>query len=159
MGKIKYDVNFINPFLNAVLHVLSTMAHVDAKPAAPYLNKDRKAVGDVTGIIAISGYTEGTISLTLSEGAIVKIVNNMLFENYTEINDDIVDAVGELTNMIAGQARAQLSQQGMSFDASTPAVVKGKGHTIDHITSAPILSIPFSLDEGDLVVEVAFADN
>ena len=69
----------------------------------------------------------------------------MLFENYTEINDDIVDAVGELTNMIAGQARAQLSQQGMSFDASTPAVVKGKGHTIDHITSAPILSIPFFL--------------
>lgn len=157
MDKIKYDVNFINPFLHAVLNVLSTMAHVEATPGTPYINKDRKAVGDVTGLIGVSGHTKGTISLTLSEGAILKIVNNMLFEEYTELNDDIADAVGELTNMIAGQARATLSEQGMSFSASTPSVVSGKGITIRHIDTAPVLSIPFSIEEGSFVVEVAFA--
>ncbi len=159
MGKIKYDVNFINPFLHAVLNVLSTMARVEATPGTPYINKDRKAVGDVTGLIGVSGYSKGTISLTLSEGAILKIVNNMLYESYTELNDEIADAVGELTNMIAGQARAQLSEQGMSFDASTPSVVSGKGLIIRHIDSAPVLSIPFSIEEGGFVVEVAFASS
>ncbi|MFW5486990.1 MAG: chemotaxis protein CheX [Desulfovibrio sp.] len=159
MSKIKYDVNFINPFLTAVMDVLSTMARVEATPGTPYINKDRRAVGDITGLIGVSGYSRGTMSLTLSEGAILKIVNNMLYESYTEINDEIADAVGELTNMISGQARAHLSDQGMSFDASTPSVVSGKGLVIRHIDTAPVLSIPFSIEEGEFVVEVAFADS
>lgn len=156
MGKVKYDVGFINPFLHAVVHVLQTMAHVDVKPSTPYLNDARKAVGDVTGIIGVSGYSKGTMSITLEQDVILKIVNNMLFESYTEINDDICDAVGELTNMISGQARAQLSQVGMSFDASTPTVSIGKGIEIDHVQNAPVLAIPFTSEDGSFVVEVAF---
>ena len=158
MGKIKYDVSFINPFLQAVINVLQTMAHIDVESATPYINKDRKATGDVTGIIGVSGYSEGTMSITLEEPVILKIVNNMLYEEFTEINDDICDAVGELTNMISGQARAKLSEQGLSFDASTPIVVAGKGIVMKHVSNSPILAIPFSIEEGNFVVEVAFKD-
>ena len=156
MGKIKYDVNFINPFLHAVVHVLQTMAHIEAKNEAPYLNQERKSTGDVTGIIGITGYSKGTMSITLEKNVILKIVNNMLFEDFTEINDEICDAVGELTNMISGQARAKLSEQGQRFEASTPAVISGKGIDIKHVASAPVLSIPFTTEEGRFVVEVAF---
>jgi len=154
---IHYNVDFINPFLEAVLHVLSTMANVSAAPGKPYINKKRKAQGDVTGLIGFTGTTTGTMSVTMSKGAILKIVNSMLFESYTEIDDDIADAVGELTNMIAGQARNTLSEHGMSLQASTPSVVVGKGHTLDHIASAPILAIPFSTEDGNFVVEVCLS--
>ncbi|GAU09227.1 chemotaxis protein CheX [Desulfoplanes formicivorans] len=153
-----YNVNFINPLLDAVLKVLSTMAGVEVKPATPYLNKNGKAVGDITGQIAIEGFAQGVIAVSLSKSVILKIVNNMLFENYTEINDDIADAVGELTNMISGHARSSLSEMGMTFQASTPSVVTGKGKPIAHIPAAPILSIPFTSDDGDLVVEISLAD-
>ncbi|MGE4299513.1 MAG: chemotaxis protein CheX [Desulfovibrionaceae bacterium] len=154
----KYDVNFINPFLSAVVNVLTTMARVKITPGKPFINKDRTAVGDVTGLIGVTGYAKGTMSVSLEERAILKIVNNMLYESYTEINDEIADAVGELTNMIAGQARGDLSKQGMSFQASTPSVVVGKGHSVDHAGSAPVLAIPFTTEDGDLVVEVCFMD-
>ena len=156
MGKIKYDVDFINPFLYAVVHVLQTMAHIEARHEQPYLNQERKSMGDVTGIIGITGYSKGTMSITLEKDVILKIVNNMLFEEYSEINDEICDAVGELTNMISGQARARLSEQGKAFDASTPAIFSGKGMEINHIANAPVLSIPFTTEEGRFVVEVAF---
>jgi chemotaxis protein CheX len=153
----QYNVDFINPFLDAVLNVLNTMASVSAVPGKPYINKKRKAQGDVTGLIGFTGTTAGTMSVTLSKGAILKIVNNMLFESYTEIDDDIADAVGELTNMIAGQARSTLSEHGMSLQASTPSVVVGKGHTLEHMASAPILAIPFDTEEGNFVVEVCLS--
>ena len=157
MAKKSYDVDFINPFLDAVIHVLQTMAQIKVAPGKPYINRQRVAVGDITGVLKISGYTNGVISLTLTKDAVLKIVNNMLFENFTEINDDIADAVGELTNVIAGQARVILSQQGKKFQAGTPTIVIGKGEPLDHIPSAPILSIPFNLDGGGkLVVEVSF---
>ena len=155
---IKYDVDFINPFLDAVINVLSTMAGVEAAPGKPYINRKRVAAGDVTGLIGVSGHTTGTISLTLEKEAILAIVNNMLSEGYTEIDNDIADAVGELTNMISGQARAKLSQQGMSLRASTPSAIIGRGHTVEHLATAPILAIPFSTEQGALVVEVCFTD-
>ncbi|MBG0789389.1 MAG: chemotaxis protein CheX [Desulfovibrionaceae bacterium] len=159
MGQIKYDVDFINPFLYAVVHVLQTMAHVEAKSDQPYLNEERKSTGDVTGIIGITGYSKGTMSITLEKDVILKIVNNMLFEDYSEINDDICDAVGELTNMISGQARARLSEQGKNFEASTPTIFSGRGVEIKHVSKAPVLSIPFTTAEGRFVVEVAFESN
>lgn len=155
--KFSYNVEFINPFLSAVVNVLSTMAQIEPRPGKPYINVKGVATGDVTGIIGISGYSRGTISLTLSKGAILAIVNNMLAESYTEINEDIADGVGELTNMIAGQARAKLSEQGMSFQASTPSVVVGVGHKVTHLTGSPILAIPFETDHGPFVVEVCLA--
>ncbi|WP_462324107.1 chemotaxis protein CheX [Desulfoplanes sp.] len=157
MSAQTYNVNFINPLLQAVLNVLSTMAGVEASPSQPFLNRDGKAVGDITGQITIDGHAKGVIAVSLSKEAILKIVNNMLFENYTEINEEIADAVGELTNMISGQARSSLSEMGMTFQASTPSVVIGKGKSLEHIPSAPILSIPFSSDDGDLIVEISLA--
>lgn len=151
----RYDVGFINPFLDAVVGVLGMMASVQVKAGTPYINKKRIAAGDITGSIGITGYASGVMSLTLYEPVILKIVNNMLSENYTKLNADIADAVGELTNMIAGQARAELSNIGMNFKASTPTVVMGKGHRVQHVTSSPILAIPFTTDEGSLVVEIS----
>jgi len=153
-----YNVNFINPLLDAVVNVLSTMASFDVKPGKPYQNKNRTALEDVTGIIKVDGYANGVIDLSLSKGAILKIVNNMLFESYTEINEEIKDAVGELTNMITGQARSSLSEQGFSFQASTPIVITGKDSELDHIPSAPILGIPFESEEGSLAVEFSLTD-
>ena len=153
----KYDVRFINPFLSAVIDVLGTMAMVDAKPTTPYLNTSRTATGDVTGLIGITGYAEGVISLTLEEKCILNIVSNMLGETFSRINDEIADAVGELTNMIAGQARAHLANEGMKFQASTPSVIIGKNHTLTHISRAPILAIPFETSAGNLIVEISIA--
>ena len=153
----KYDVRFINPFLSAVMDVLGTMAMIDATPATPYLNTKRVATGDVTGLIGITGYAEGVISLTLEEKCILKIVSNMLGEEFSRVNEEIADAVGELTNMIAGQARAHLANEGMKFQASTPSVIIGKNHTLTHISKAPILAIPFNTPDGGLVIEISIA--
>lgn len=157
--KTKYDVNFINPFLYAVVHVLTTMAKVEPTPGKPFINKERTARGDVTGVIGITGYSTGTVSVTFEKNAILKIVNNMLYESYTEITKDIADAVGELTNMITGQARAELSKHDIHFKAATPSVVLGRGHSIMHAGDSPILSIPFETPDGGFLVEVSILED
>ncbi len=148
-----YDVSFINPILESVSNVLTTMAHVEATPGKPYVNTDRTAIGDITGLIGITGTLTGVISVTFDTSTILRIVNNMLSEHYTSIDNNIADAVGELTNMITGQARLHLSKEGMKLQASTPSVVIGKGHVLSHISPSPILAIPFATPDGPLAVE------
>lgn len=152
-----YSVAFINPVLEAVGNVLTTMASMSAIPGKPYVNRERTAVGDVTGIIGMVGDMKGVLSVTFEKDVILKIANTLLGENYTEVDNTIADAVGELTNMISGQARMHLSREGMNLKASTPTVVIGKGHVINHIAPAPILSIPFSTEYGSFVVEITMS--
>ena len=122
------DVQLINPFINATLKVLETMAFVKAKAGKPFLKKDNTARGDVSGIIGFTGETSGTVSVSFNESCILKIVSSMFGEEITEMNSEIADAVGEITNMISGQARQGLEGIGRSFQAAIPSVVTGKDH-------------------------------
>jgi len=148
------DVQLINPFINATLNVLSTMAFVNPSAGKPYLKKDNIAQGDVTGVIGITGEANGTISVTFDRGSILQVVSNMFGEEIAEINNEVADAVGELTNMISGQARRELETQGKLFQAAIPSVITGPNHTVTHITKGPKIAIPFTIDQGVFTIEV-----
>jgi len=152
------DVRFINPFLEATIDVLKTMAFVEPRPGKPYLKKDDLARGDVSGIIGFTGAANGSMALSFSEGCILKIVSNMLGEEIKEINGDIKDAVGEITNMVSGVARKKLESLGLSISAAIPTVVAGKGHSVSHIMGGPSIIIPFGTEQGPFVVDVCIGE-
>ncbi len=149
------DVKIINPFINATLNVLETMAFIKPEAGKPYLKKGDFAQGDVSGIIRFTGESNGTVSVTFNKLCILKIVSNMFGEEMKEINNEIEDAVGELTNMISGQARKELEGIGKVFHGAIPLVVTGKKHKIMPMTKGQKIAIPFRTDSGDFTVEVA----
>ncbi len=148
----------INPFLTATANVLSTMAMLTPETGKPYLKKGKTAIGDISGIIGMTGHSKGVVVLSFSKEAICKIVGSMLGEEYTEITSDISDAVGELTNMISGDARRRLVEAGYTFEAGLPTIVSGKGHEIESVTSGPVIVMPFTVDGHKFVVEASFDD-
>ncbi|MCL5019699.1 MAG: chemotaxis protein CheX [Patescibacteria group bacterium] len=149
------DVKLVNPFLEATLNVLSTMAFTKAVADKPYLKQGKEAIGDITGIISFSGDATGSLSITFTQSCIVSIVSNMLGETITEINEEVRDAVGELTNMISGDARRKLQQHGYSIRAAIPTVISGKNHVIKHFYEGPCVALPFKTESGDLfIVEI-----
>ncbi len=150
------DVKLINPFLAAAMHVLKTMAQVDAKPGKPFLKQDDLAIGDVSAIIGITGAAQGSMALIFTEQCIRDIASNLLGVPFTELNHELRDAVGELTNMICGDARRRLAEDGFILQAGIPTIVGGKGHTIKHIANGPRLAVPFETSQGSFMVEVAF---
>jgi len=155
---MKMDVKLINPFIEGTLNVLSTMASTDAEPGKPYLKKDQVARGDVSAIIGLTGEAKGTLSVSFTEKSILAIVSKMFGEEMTELNNEIKDAVGEIANMISGQARQKLEEFGKSLKAAIPTVVTGKDHTISHMTKHPIVAIPFRTDNGEFTIEVCFEE-
>ncbi|HNS55491.1 MAG TPA: chemotaxis protein CheX [Smithellaceae bacterium] len=152
------NVQFINPFLEGTVSVLKTMAFVEPRSGKPYLKVDNLAKGDISGIIGLTGSAAGSLALSFSEGAILKIVSNMLGEDLKSINGDVKDAVGELTNMVSGVARKNLEAQGFYIQAAIPTIVSGKNHSIAHVKGGPSLIIPFEIDEGVFVVDVCLAE-
>lgn len=150
----------ITQFVDATSTVLNTMAMTEVKAGNPYVKQHAQAQGDITGVIGFSnpkGKSKGTMSLTFASETALGIVSAMLYEEQAEINDAVTDAVGELTNMISGQARKGLVAMGMVFEGAIPSVITGTGHTIRHVSTSAILAIPFETPHGPMIVEVCFS--
>ncbi len=152
------DTNIINAFLSATIKVIETMAFLKPVPGKPYVITDTLIGGDITGIIGLTGSKKGSVILSLSKKAALKIVSSMLKEKFYYINTEIRDAVGELTNVIAGDARRALAEEGYRFESGIPTVIVGEGHEIESITSGPILAIPFEVDGCPFVVNASFEE-
>lgn len=151
------NVNFINPFLQSLLNVISTMASMDLTPGKPQIKVDNLAKGDVSGLIGLVGpQTKGSLSITFEQKLVLQIMQNMLGENPGKINEEVTDLVGEITNMVTGGAKNLLGQKGYEFEMATPMVVSGKGHTISHKANGTKIIMPFTSPHGTAYIELCF---
>ena len=151
---------YLNPFISSTKNVLETMAQTKVTAKKPKLKDTDATFGDVTGIIGLaSDQVEGSMTISFKKACILQIVGRMLMEDpQSEINEDIVDAVGELTNMICGGAKAEFGKLGLNFSLATPTMVTGQGVKIHQQSDEPIIVIPFQTDAGDFVLEANMSD-
>lgn len=85
---------------------------------------------------------------------ICKIVSNMLGETHEKIDDQVIDAVGEIANMVAGGAKASAQEKEMGFNISLPNVTVGEKHSHAVSSEFPTVVVPFTTDHGDFTIEV-----
>lgn len=150
-------VEFINPFLSSMLNVMSTMAQMELTPEKPQLKESEISKGDVSGLIGmVSPETKGSLSITFEGPLALAAMKNMVGEAPDEVNEEITDLVGEITNMVTGGAKRLLSEKGIEFDMATPVVVSGKNHTIHHKSTGPVVIIALKGIQGKAYIEFSF---
>ena len=150
---------FVNPFLSSFINVLQTMAMLEIKPGRPSLKKDAIARGDVSGLIGMAGpEISGSFAISFEKDLALNIFEMMVGESVDDIGEDIIDMVGEITNMVTGGAKRQLGEKGYDFNMATPIVVTGPGHTITHQVDGTKVLMPFKSDKGNAYIEICFND-
>ncbi len=141
----------VNAFIEGTKNVLGTMCQTNPVIGKPSLKSNSSLFGDVTGAISLTGENNGLVVLSFSKEAACTIVSRMLYEEKSDIDDDVMDAVGEMTNMITGDSRKRLSENGMNYEAGIPTVVSGENHKISAMVSddAATVVIPFKTDKDE----------
>ena len=152
------EVQFINPFVIAAQMVFKTMLNIDLILGKPGLKEAKTTSGDITGIMSMVGDRKGTIAISLREKGALFVFNSLMGDAATSIGPEVVDAIGELTNIVSGQARKEFEKNGISLKASIPMVVVGKGVETNFITNLPIISLPFDFSVNNGNGEVMHLD-
>lgn len=148
------DKKVINAFVDGVKDVLTQMAGTEVTLLKPSVQERFSTKGDIAGMIGmLSGTMKGTITISFEAGAAYEVIKNMLGEEHTELNDDVADAVGELTNMIYGNAKTTLNKLGYGFDMAIPTVIQGP-YKITSYHDGATLVVPFQIPRGNLFVEI-----
>lgn len=145
---------WIGAFDGAAKNAVEQMAFVSVTKGENGVKDGKLTFGEVTGLIGLAGasYT-GCMVLSFEAPAILQIVSSMFGEEFTEVDDEVVEAVGELTNIISAGARKELHELGVELEMATPTLIRGKGVEISQFSTEKATVVPYSVDNGKFVVE------
>lgn len=149
------NAEYVNPFLEAASAVFKSVVNVDLKRGKLSIKEAPEPSLDVAILIGITGDINGEVVYSMNYGMVNKICS-ILAPGLTEAQTktEFKDIIGEMSNMITGNAMNLFAYSGKKVEMTTPTVIDGKNFTITHIkqtTLAITLYSPF----GQLEMNVA----
>ncbi len=151
------DVTIINPFLTAAMNLFAQMFDLEAQANAPFiLEGENKHRWEMSGILGMTGDYHGIVAFRLPRLLADKMLVKTGIHTTTEAErlDTLYGMIGEITNIIAGNAATGISHA--AIDISPPVVILGENHEIAWPKALPVIGIPFSTKAGPFEVDVCF---
>ena len=68
--------------------------------------------------------------------------------------EDVHDAIGELTNIVAGEMKILFVPSVGALSLSTPSIISGKEYTIEVISDSSAIVVPFECNSHRIVATV-----
>jgi chemotaxis protein CheX len=145
---------------SATEEVFSTMLGVNVVNCEHYT--EIKAPGPsngIIGLIGLAGAWVGTASLCCSLSMGCRMASLMLGAEYTEINEDVLDAVSEITNMVIGGFKTTAETHLGPLGLSIPTVIFGFTFSARSAAKEQWTVVPFAC-EGEIVdVKICLTPN
>ena len=149
------NVDYINPFIEATVNTFQTMANIVPTREKIFLKGEGEEVYGVSGIIGLGGEATGAVVLNFPEQVAIAAVGKFVGEDFSSITSGVVDGVGELTNIIAGDAKNRLIQKGYKFEIGLPKIVTGRNYITAQNKSVPCIVVSFASPIGKFCLEVS----
>lgn len=149
------NAEYINPFLEAASAVFKQIIGVELRRGKLSIKEYPDPSHDVAIIIGITGAVTGEVVYSMGYNMVYKIASILapgLSEN--DVKTEYKDIVGELANMITGNAMNLFAYSGKRVEMTTPTVIDGKNFTITMVKQTTLginLYSPF----GQLEMNVA----
>lgn len=150
------DPRFITPFIGSIQNVFSTMLQMPVTVLEPRIKQGTQATYDVSGIIAMSGDVTGNIVLSFPAETAERLVTLFVGMEIAIDSPDFADAIGELVNMVSGNAKAGF--EGLNVAISCPSVIIGQHHAVSTSSDTPCVVVPCETDCGELAIEIAIRE-
>jgi len=147
--------NLLEPFIESTSITLQEMAGVKVSVNSVYQKSNYKLFGDISAIIGFVAPGEGALVLSFPEATANAVVQRVLagIADHPD-NDMIRDCVGEIINVVAGQAKGILAPTKYHFSFSTPTIISGTNHEIRHKPNMACMVIAFGSEVGPFALQL-----
>lgn len=148
----------MNSIRHSVVEVFTTMLGVDLQPDQVVVEPATPEANDgVVSFIGVAGAWTGTGSLTCSPALACRICSRMLMTEATAVDEEVLDAVAELTNMIIGNVKSDLERHLGALGLSIPTVVFGRNFKTKCAGNIDWIIEKFHWDGEDLLIKMCLA--
>ena len=140
--------------IDATKDIFSNMVMLGATPGTSFERADEPLIDSVSGMISLEGKYNGLLAIHLPTSSALEVGGSFIDLDLEEVDADVLDAIGELANMLAGNIKATLDPAGSDIQLSIPSTLHGAEYMVEKIAGASSICIPFYLDNGDFLVEL-----
>jgi chemotaxis protein CheX len=155
MPSSSIDTDMGNCIVKSTTDVFRTMMELKAVPGEIKVEKAQSRRAEVIGSLGVAGFLSGSISVFLTRGLAKLTAAKMLMLDESEelADEELTDAIGELTNMIGGNIKTELFKKTPLFDISVPSVYIGDDLQRRTVADDLCFHVPFTCGEYEFSVE------
>ena len=108
--------------------------------------------GAFTALVGLAGTLCGVLSIRCNDQAARMMAGKMLGMSPEEVDNDSLDALGEIANMIAGNFKGKLSGVGNHCMLSVPTIITGSDYETRSLGSGNTIEVIFEFESKPLWV-------
>lgn len=142
----------------ATNEVFATMLDLEISPG--HVEEDGAASSQASGVVALLGLAgewvgNGRICCTPEFGC--KMASQLLMQPFSAVNEEVLDAIGEVANMIIGNVKNALEERLGALSLSTPTVIYGHNFEARSVGVRERITLAFSSGDDQLQVQISIS--
>lgn len=143
-------------FTNEMSNTLSMMAQVEASFGKPFITANFKSPNEISVYLILNtDQFKGKVQFHFDKDIAKTIIGNMVGADMQENWNDVLDGVGEISNIFYGSAKTKLNEIGFHLNSSSPHPCWTKNLPIN-IGQSLCMVIPFMIQDKECFVEFIF---
>jgi CheY-specific phosphatase CheX len=147
------DREFMQVLIKSTHRVLETLSieNLTAKKPELLSKMDDPTVAIRGKIILKTDFFNGSLLLSFPEASYKQLYSKVVGQEIETLNDENKDFAGELANMVYGQTKKHLEENGVKLDMAIPIIDQSPKLN----SSKPIYVIPFESSIGNFYIKLA----
>lgn len=149
---------FMNPFLQATQDVFKQMLSLDIERGKVALKEDLLEGKEVNVLIGVVGSLVGVVAYSFTKPMALAMVKSMSGMEVNQLNIFVTSALGEIGNIISGNALGHLANANYICDIAPPQIILSENKSISLSTTKSLL-VSIKTNLGDFTINIALKEN
>jgi chemotaxis protein CheX len=142
----------------AAHEVFDTMLGIRLLEKDPFVNTSAPGPSEgVLALIGLAGQWAGTGTFSCTAESAQRISGALLMQEYSSVDEDVLDAIGEVTNMVLGNVKTALEEELGPMGLSIPTVIYGRNFTTRSVGKSQWTVVPFDCDGHNVEIHICLA--
>ena len=150
------DFKLEKEIVAATQDVFSTMVMMEVEDGPPLIGKGGEISSNISSMLGLGGAVRGILAIHCPADTARGITAAFLGMEVEELNDDVKDAIGELTNMVAGNLKVFFSNFDIDIKLAIPTSVIGESYHTSGLFGASRIVVPFVCAKGPFWIELKY---
>ncbi|WP_031514731.1 chemotaxis protein CheX [Desulfofalx alkaliphila] len=149
---------YINPFYQATQDVFRLMLSIETEQGKLGVVEDMVPGKEANVVIGVTGDLKGTILFSFPKEMVLEMVKIMSGMEMDEIDSFVSSALGEVANIVGGNAMTYLTANNLTCDIVPPQVFVGVNKSMS-MASGKALLLPLITPIGEFEIYIFLKEN
>jgi chemotaxis protein CheX len=115
---------------------------------------DEETKLDVTAMVGLAGQLCGVLSVRCNQKAAALMTSKMLGVALDKIGPEIADALGEISNMVAGNFKNKIAGLAEGCMLSPPTVITGSDYSLHSMADSPAVEVRMLFESMPIIISL-----